>query len=147
LGTPLDARNLGSYLETGTLFCLVGQPRQFESVLHVAQTDIELVQPGQRVRMQLDYMPGQVFAGAVTEIAKLDADVMPRELAAAGDVPARTDERGVERPLDTWYQARVRFDEQPPYDVARIHGTAKIEVAPRSLGAQLARYLKQTFSR
>lgn len=146
-GTPLDERNLGSFLNTGTLVCLIGQPDQFDGVLHVAQTDVELVQPGQRVRMQLDHMPGQIFDGEVTEIAKLDADVMPRELAAAGDVPSRTDERGVEHPLDTWYQARVRFDKQPPHEVARVHGTAKIEAAPRSLGAQLARYLKQTFSR
>jgi putative peptide zinc metalloprotease protein len=146
-GTPLDERNLGSFLETGTLVCLIGQPDQFEGVLHVAQTDVELVQPGQLVRMQLDHMPGRIFEGEVTEIARLDADVMPRELAAAGDVPTRTDDRGVERPLDTWYQARVRFDGQPPHEVARVHGTAKISVAPRSLGAQLTRYLKQTFSR
>jgi putative peptide zinc metalloprotease protein len=146
-GTPLDQRNLGSYLDTGTLVCLVGQPNQFEAVLHVAQSDVELVQPGQSVRMILDHLPGEVFDGRVTEVAKLDADVMPRELTAAGDVPSRTDARGMQHPLDTWYQARVQFDREPPYTVARVHGTAKISVAPRSLGSQWVRYLKQTFSR
>lgn len=146
-GTPLDAHNLGCFLDTGTLVCLIGQPDQFEGVLHVAQTDVEMVQPGQRVRMMLDHLPGQVFQGHVTEIAKLDVDVMPRELTAAGDVPSRTDERGVQHPLDAWYQARVRFDQEPPHEIARVHGTAKISLAPRSLGAQLSRYLKQTFSR
>jgi hypothetical protein len=146
-GTPLERRNLGSYLEVGTLLCLVGEANRFEAVLHVGQNDVELVRPGQRARMVLDHLPGQVFWGEVTELAKLDLDVMPRELAAAGDLPARSDERGLARPLDTWYQARVRFDQDPLHSVARVHGTAKISVLPRSLGAQLARYLKQTFSR
>jgi putative peptide zinc metalloprotease protein len=145
--TPLAPRNVGSYLQTGTLVCLIGDPRRFEAVLHVAQQDVELVQPGQPVRIALDHLPGKIFHGKVAEIARLDLEVMPRELAAAGDVPARTDKRGVSRPLDTWYQARVLFDEDPPHMVARVHGEASISVAPQSLAGQLARYLKQTFSR
>jgi putative peptide zinc metalloprotease protein len=146
-GTPLEERNIGSYLETGTLLCLVGDPNRFEAVLHLAENDVELVQPGQRVRMVLDHLPGRVFEGTVTDVAKLDLEVMPRSLAVAGDVPSQSDERGVRRPLDTWYQARVQFDEGPSQPVARVHGNAKVSVTPRSLGAQLARWLKQTFSR
>ena len=146
-GTPLDERNLGSHLDTGTLLCLVGEPNRFEAALHVAQHDVELVAPGQRVRIRLDHLPGQTFWGTVVEVARLDMQVMPRELAAAGDVPSESDDRGVRRPLDTWYQALVEFDDEPPYSVARVHGSARISVAPRSLGAQLVRYLKQTFSR
>ena len=146
-GTPLQPRNLGCFLDTGTLLCLVGDRDRFEAVLHVPQTDVELVAPGQSVRIVLDHLPGQVFRGTVTEVAKLDLEVMPRELAVAGDVPSRSDQSGVRRPLDTWYQARVVFDDHPPHFVARVHGSAKIRVAPRSLGAQLARYLWQTFAR
>ena len=144
---PLDPRNLGSYLDTGTLVCLVGDPSRFEAALHVEQTDIELVAPGQRVRIMLDSLPGEMFWGTVAEIAKLDLKVMPRELQAAGDLPSRTDQRGVSHPLDTWYQARVLFDEDPAHLVARVHGRAKISVTPQSLFAQVARYVKQTFSR
>jgi hypothetical protein len=138
---------VGCYLDTGTLLCLIGDAARFEAVLHVAQADVELVQPGQTVRLRLDHAPGQVFRGTVVDVAKLDVDVMPRELAAGGDVPSRSDPRGVRRPLDTWYQARVHFDDQPPFELARVHGRARISVAPRSLAAQLSRYLKQTFSR
>ena len=144
-GTPLEPRNEQSFLEAGTLVCLVGDPNRFEAVLHVEQSDIELVRPGQRARIVLDHLPGEVFWGEVVEIARLDLKVMPRELTAAGDLPARTDQRGVSRPLDTWYQARVVFDQDPPNLVARVHGKARISVTPQSLGAQLARYLKQTF--
>ena len=110
------------------------------------RSDVELVAEEQRVRMVLDHLPGKVFDGRVVEIAKLDLELMPRELAAAGDVPSRTDQQGARRPIDTWYQARVQFDEDPPHSVARVHGSAKISVAPRSLGSQLMRYLRQTFS-
>ncbi len=146
-GLPFEERNKGAYLDVGTLLCLVGDPARFEAVLHVEQTDIELVQPGQPTRIVLDTLPGDVFSGEVAEIAKLDLKLMPRVLAAAGDLPSRTDDRGVSHPLDTWYQARVRFDEDPSNLLAGVHGSAKILVAPRSLGIQLARYLRQTFSR
>ncbi len=114
--------------------------------MHIDEDDVELVQAGQTVDVKLDHLPGETFSGKVVEVAKLDLDVMPRELAATGDLPARTDRRGVARPLDTWYQARVRFDDDPPHLVGRVHGRAKINVAPRTLADRLARYLKQTFS-
>ena len=50
-------------------------------------------------------------------------------------------------PLDTWYQARVRFDQDPARLVARVHGQARIVVASQPLASQLTRYLKQTFGR
>lgn len=146
-GTPLDRQNVGAFLETGTVVCLVGDPKQHEAVLHVEQTDIDLVQIGQSARMVLDHMPDTVLDGKVVEISQLDMKVMPRELTQARDVPSRTDDRGISRPLDTWYQVRVVFDEQPPQLVARVHGQAKIAVAPETLAARLSRWLKQTFSR
>ena len=146
-GTPIDERNLGAFLETGTLVCLVGDERGFEAILHVDESDVELVAPGQAVRIRLDSLPGETYAGRVMEIARLDLDVMPRELAAAGDVPARTDRQGLSRPLDTWYQARVELDVDPPYGLARVHGRAKIDVAPQTLASRIARYLKKTFGR
>jgi putative peptide zinc metalloprotease protein len=146
-GTPLLERNLGALLETGTLVCLVGDPRRFEAILHVDESDVELVVPGQSVAIRLDSLPGETYRGRVVEIARLDVDVMPRELAAAGDVPARTDRHGLSRPLDTWYQARVAIDADPPHGLARVHGRAKIAVAPQTAATRIARYLKKTFGR
>ena len=61
-------RNLGTYLESGTLLCLVGDPARFEAVLHVTNSDIELVQIGQPVRIMLDHLPSQMFAGTVSRL-------------------------------------------------------------------------------
>jgi hypothetical protein len=144
-GTPLDKRNQSAYLQTGEMLCLVGDPGKFDAILHVDESDVELVRVGQRVHVMPDHTPGQSYAGTLIEIARLDLEVMPRELAAAGDLPASTDPRGVARPLSTWYQARVRFDDEPPRMVARMHGRAKIEVAPQTLAQRVARYLEQTF--
>jgi putative peptide zinc metalloprotease protein len=146
-GVPLDPRNSGAHLDVGTQLCLIGDPRRVEAVLNIGQSDVELVETGQPVRMVLDHLPDEVFVGRVDEIARLDLKVMPRELAASEDVPSRTDPRGVKHPLDTWYQARVSFDELPSQSVARVSGRARITVTPRSLGSQLTRWLKQTFSR
>jgi putative peptide zinc metalloprotease protein len=146
-GTPLEERNLGTTLESGTLACLVGNPHQFEAILHLDEHDVELVQSGQPVQIILDHLPGETLAGSVVEIAKLDLDVMPRELAALGELPARTDQRGYARPLSTWYQARVKLAGEPRNLVGRMPGRAKIDVAPRTLAERVARYLKQTFAR
>lgn len=145
IGTPLDAENHGALLSTGTLVCLVGDPDKFEAVLHVDERDVELVRAGQPVAIRLDHLPDSVLVGSIVEIARLDLDVMPRELAAAGDLPAREESDGRARPLDTWYQARVKFDGKPTLLVARMHGRAKIAVALQSVGSRLLRWLKQTF--
>ena len=115
--------------------------------MHLDENDVELVRAGDRVQVRLDHLPAEILYGCVTEIAKLDLDMMPRELAAAGDLPAESDRHGVTRPIDTWYQARVRFDRDVPHLVGRMHGRAQVEVASRSLIDRLLRYLKQTFGR
>ena len=147
LDVPLNQRNLGAYLERGTLLCLVGDAARFEAVLHVEQNDIELVAIGQPVRVVLDHQPSEVWQGHVVEIGKVDLKVMPRELAAARDLPALSDPQGAAHPLNTWYQVRVQFDEDPPNLLARMHGQAKITVASQSIAAQCARFVRQAFSR
>ncbi len=144
---PLNPRNLGAYLERGTLLCLVGDAARFEAVVHVEQTDIELVAIGQPVRVVLDHHPAEVLQGRVVEIGKVDLKVMPRELAAARDLPALTDPHGAAHPLNTWYQVRVQFDGDPPNLLARVHGQAKITVASQSIAAQCDRFVRQAFSR
>ena len=144
---PLNERNLGTYLDRGSLVCLVGDPARFEAVVHVEQSDIELVAIGQPVRLVLDHRPAEVVEGRVMEIAKLDLKVMPRELATAHDLPAHTDPRGAAHPLNTWYQVRVQFESDPPFLLARVRGRAKITVASQTIVAQCVRFVRQAFSR
>ena len=144
-GTPLDRRNLGSSMATGTSLCLVGNPDALEAVLIVDQADIEFVQIGQRVRLQLVMFPGEVFDGTITELAETNVDTVPPILVAAGDVASRIDDRGRQHLLNTSYQARVRLEAQSRTLMLRARGRAKIHVGAQTLGLRLYRFLRQTF--
>jgi putative peptide zinc metalloprotease protein len=145
-GSPLDERNIHSYLETGTLFCLVGDPAALEAHLVIEQADMKFVRQGQRVRMQLDELPGGVLGGTIAEIAKTDLRVAPRELAAGNELPVAVDAEGVARPTETSYQVRVALDRSVPGLLLGDRGRAKILVEPQSLWQRGCRYLERTFN-
>jgi putative peptide zinc metalloprotease protein len=144
-GTPLDEANLGASLETGTMYCLIGDPARLEAVLVIDQADLEFVRQGQRVRVTLGQLPGETLWGTIEEISENDLKVAPRELAAAKQLPTVTDPNGIARPLSASYQARVVLDEHPHALLLSAPGSAKIHVAPQALGKRLYRYLSSTF--
>jgi putative peptide zinc metalloprotease protein len=143
--TPLDRRNLGAYLQTGTPFCLVGNPDQLEAVAVVDQADVDFVHVGARAAIKLDELPNQTLHGTVAAVAQIDLQVAPRELAERGDLPSRADASGTVHPLETAYQARITLDEQPLPLRSRAAGRAKIDAPSQSLGARLWRSLEGTF--
>ena len=144
-GNPLEQHNLGCRLETGTTFCLVGTLARFEAVLAIDQSNVTFVRKGQRVRIQLDELPGKILHGTIREIAKIDLKVVPRELAFGEALPARVDEHGVPRPTETSYHARVSLDDHPPHLLTGSLGRAKILADPQPLLRRFSRYLKRTF--
>jgi putative peptide zinc metalloprotease protein len=143
-GTPLDAHNRGSFLETGTLVCSIGDPNRLEAMLAIDQTEIEAVRVGQRVRIQLDQSISGDLWGAITEIAKVDLKVAPRELNGQ-ELPTRRDEFGISRPVRPTYQARVELDAHEQILLNGAAGRAKIYAEPRSLARRLYRYVLNTF--
>jgi putative peptide zinc metalloprotease protein len=144
-GTLLEPRNLGAWVETGTLLCSVGNPARLEGILVVDQADIRFVQRGQHVRLKLDQMPGIVLRGTIVAISKLDMKAVPRELAASGSLPVRIDRTGVSHPATAAYQARVALDHVPPEVLVAARGQAKVFAAPQSLAARLWRRTLQVF--
>jgi len=145
-GHPLQPRNVGCYLDTGTLFCLLGDPSRLGAVLVIDQADRNSVRTGQRVRIRLDEVPGEILLGTVTEIAKNDLKVVPRELAGGADLLTQTDQHGVTRPLETSYQVRVHLDDHDHRLLVGARGRAKILVDAQPLGQRFYRYLKRTFN-
>ena len=119
-GSPLEERNRGAKLEAGTLFCLVGDPRRVEAVAIVDQSDVERIAVGARAELKFDQAAGEILSGTVTEVAELDVDVAPRQLAYGGELPVRKDNSGVARPLTASYQVRVELD---PHDCKLLLGT------------------------
>jgi putative peptide zinc metalloprotease protein len=144
-GAPLDDRNRSAFLETGTLVALVGDPDRLKTVLLVDQADVEFVEVGQRVRLDLDEAPGVILEGTIDALAEADSRIVPRELAAAGELPQSVDAHGHTRLQNTSYQAHVTLDPHHERLLLGTTGRAKISVAARSLGWRLYRYLSYTF--
>ncbi|HEY2252211.1 MAG TPA: site-2 protease family protein [Planctomycetaceae bacterium] len=143
--TPLEERNIGSWLEAGTAVCIIGKPREFEALLVIGQSEIELVRIGQAVRIQLDQLPGTILHGKVSELSALNLESVPPELIGAHDTATRQDRSGNLRPAETSYQARVTLPVKDLPVLLRARGRAKISVDPVPLGRQLYRLLRQTF--
>ncbi len=144
--TPLDPRNHGAYLETGTVVCLIGDPGCLEATLVIDQADVDLVHVGQKVQIHLDELPGETLDGTISTIGELDLKVAPRELVIAGDLPTKMDESGLSRPLSASYQARVKLNPTGHVSLrSGAPGRAKITVEPQSVANRLLRYLQQTF--
>lgn len=144
-GSPLDERNHGAFLDTGTLLGWLGDPHEFEAVALVDEGDVERVVEGQSVVLQLALWPGRRFTGRVIEVARRDADAAPPELVESGQLVVRRDRQGTTRPLDVVYQARIAFD---PHDLPllnRVRGDARISVASRPAGQIFADWVRRTF--
>ena len=144
-GTPLDPANRKSYLESGTLVCMVGDPLSVEGVLVIDQNEIEFVRVDERVQFAFDELPGVFLEGTIVEVAETDLRVAPAEIASTGQLPATLDAQGVARPRSTSYQARVQLDPHDERVLIGAAGRGKIQLEPRSLAWRLHRYLSRTF--
>ncbi|MBI3863244.1 MAG: HlyD family efflux transporter periplasmic adaptor subunit [Planctomycetia bacterium] len=143
--TPLEPRNVGSWLDAGTVLCSVGRPREFEALLVIGQSEIELVTQGQLVRLSLDQLPGRVVEGTVAEVAAVNLESIPAELVGSRDTAVLRDKTGALKPAETSYQARVTIAERDLPVSVRARGRAKIRVGSVPLGQQLYRLVRQTF--
>jgi putative peptide zinc metalloprotease protein len=69
-GVPLEPKNLGCRIESGTLLCMVAEPTALEALVAVDQSDADQVQPGQRVRLLLESSPLEPLTGQVVQVAR-----------------------------------------------------------------------------
>ncbi len=147
-GTPFDRDNLGATLSDSTLFCTIGDPTKWEANLLIEQDDIEFVEAGQTIKVKLDEFPHRNFKSAITEVAKVDLKVTPRNLSAkaGGEVITTTDPSGAERPQNTSYEARAPIDDPDALLSVGLKGRAKIYTKWQSLGSGVWRYLTRTFN-
>lgn len=147
-GTPLEQRNLGSFLQPGVLFCQIGDPQQLEAVLVVDQADIDFLAEDQEVDLKLDELPGRTFHGTIHRISKDELKVSPKQLSnkAGGELATKTDESGVERPLSTSYQAQVLLEDPDKLMRIGLRGTAKVHAGYRTIGQRIYRFVFQTFN-
>ncbi|MEM8946284.1 MAG: biotin/lipoyl-binding protein [Planctomycetota bacterium] len=149
-GSPLKKKNLGATLSPDSqhnLLCQIGDPNAWDAVLVIDQRDLDLVLPGQEVRLMFEESAYKVFVSKIEDIADDEMEAISPRLASTsgGVVPAQADPDGVVRPLSTSYQAGVPLDD--PLGMFRngLVGQARIETNPRTAASRVGRYLRRTF--
>ncbi len=150
--TPLLDRNLGTYLEEGTLFCQVGNPQDMEAVLVIHEADKPFVRKGHKVALKLDSFPQETLWSEIVEISPGELKVSPRRLSgkAGGELATKTNPAtGMEEPLDPSYQASVPLDNSGGLLQLGLRGRAKVYMDHdgwQTLGQRLWRFLSRTFN-
>lgn len=142
-GQPFDRRNRGAWLEVGTPFCLIADPRSRDAVLYVDQSEASLLQPGQPVRLTVRQTAGRVLYGTVTEVAARPVEHVPIPLAAEQLIPTQTGSLHPARPV---HEVRVRLEEES--EVLAIDQLARgsITIGREALATCLLRALRQTLT-
>ncbi|MCI0331617.1 MAG: HlyD family efflux transporter periplasmic adaptor subunit [Planctomycetes bacterium] len=144
-GSLLDESNGGAHVEPGTLVCLVGDPMRLTAVMLVDDTDVKRLQPGQKARLRLDQLPGQVIEGEVVDVARHDVQSAANDAASRADLESLY--AGAVSPEHTGaiYQARVQFKTRPESLVIGGRGQAKVAAERITIARLILRYFAQTF--
>jgi len=146
-GTPLSGENRGGWFDANTVFGVIGDPQQMEAVIVIAQSDIQLVQPGQAVLAGCQQFTNQFLHAKIMSASQDELRQLPPELSQTngGPIAAEPAEHG-ERPLLTAYTAVATFEakevvEQNIELLPGMRGQARILVGHASLAARLQRLL------
>lgn len=144
-GTPVDPENQRAFLETGTLFCIIGDSSDVCALALLDQEDVEFIVEGQWVRVVADHRRDVVLRGVVAEVAKVEVDTLPVELVGDPEVESRRSLNGLSRPAHTSYLARVQLDERDGASLAKGKASLRISVASEPLFKRIYRALRRTF--
>ena len=107
----MDESNLGSTLERGTAYCLIGDPHELSATLVVDETEIERIQVGQRAWVWLREHPGRALAGSVQKVSTKEMERAPDSLINKDDVKMIDDGEGQSRLASTSFRVRVTLED------------------------------------
>lgn len=145
-GRPLASKNIGAYLEASTIVGRIAQPGCWEALLAVPQGEVEFLASGQKVELILHQLPGQKFTGQIEHLSQQQIEATPPSLSSksGGPILTETDQNGIERPVETTFQASVPLDE-PQILVAGGTGLAKVHAGYQPLWQRGWRAFCRTF--
>lgn len=143
----LDPSKVGAMLPVGTELCRVGDAGRLAAVLLIDQADIEWVQPGQSVEIQLESDTAGRLRGSIESIAECQTSHLPAGMStqSGGDVQVQSDGAGGVRPAGALYQARVPLEAARANSPTGLRGMARVHTGWRPLGIRIWRSLARTF--
>ena len=147
-GTPLDAKNIGAYLDQKTMICqIVPDPDQLEAVLAIDQQEIEFIRKGQTVELLIKQTPCATLFSMTDRISPTKMAVVPKQLSSkyGGDILTTTDKEGQDVPQSTHYLVSVALNHVGGELVTGCTGTAKIQTGSQTVGQRIWRLMMQTF--
>lgn len=142
-GTPFDEHNQGAMLQTGTLFCIIGDAGKMQATLMIDQMSLQQIKPGQDVRILLEEYPNVVLQGKIREVAKADLDSTPRELTAAAGGPLATETNprtGEQQSMFVMYEAVVPLHDVELPLMNGFRGKAKVRVGRQPLASRMLQF-------
>ena len=145
-GTPLEAKNLGCWLDAGTHLLSVAPETDSQAVLLIDQIDRNDVNLGQMVEIKLDHRPGKTYRGEISAISLQPRIFAPKALSNkfGGDIPTVTDSSGRERLTSDAYEAVVLLGSVPDPLLPGTRGTGRVTIETRTAGQWIWRYLCRT---
>lgn len=146
--TPLDQHNQSAYIEANTSLGMIGNAKQMEAILVIDQSDIKLVEPGQRVVALVRQASGEFIEAKISRVAQDELSVVPRELSQTnhGPVAVKPGQAGLEQPLAKSYEAYAAIPSEEVESgrlrlLPGMRGEAKIEVGHSTIAQRFIRYL------
>lgn len=145
-GRPLSSANIGAYLEPSVVVGRIADPGRWEALLAVPQAEIEFLAPSQRVDIVLDQLPGYRITAELQHLSHQQLEAAPPSLSSksGGPILTQTDANGIERPIETTFQASVPIDD-PNILVAGGTGSAKVHAGYQPLWQRGWRAFCRTF--
>ncbi len=147
-GYPLEQANLNTWLEAGVVLGHIATPGQWEAVLVVDQSEVELVRLGDPVEMMLDAYPGRVISAQVDRLSSERIETASLRLSAqgGGELETRQGPQGTPRPVHTAYQAVCYFRPEPDMKLRLgLRGHGRVAVRPMTCLERFWRFVQQTF--
>ncbi len=147
-GHPLESRNLGAFLEQGTLVCqVVPDLTRLEAILAIDQADVEFIQSDDPVQLWIRQIPNKMFESAIDMISPQEMKIVPKGLSSrhGGSLITTTDELGREKPQSTTYQVRVPVGDGNGIIAIGSTGVARIQTANQTVGTRIWRLVCRTF--
>jgi len=148
-GHPLEKRNEGSYLTTGTPVCqIVQDPHKFTAVLLVEEEAIEFVRPSQEVELFFRQVAGETVKAKVAQVSTVEMKSVPASVSSkhGGDVVTTRDEEGRDVPRTSMFQVSVPFEDNQQGIIIGATGQAKISAGSRTIGQRCWRFFCRTFN-
>jgi hypothetical protein len=124
----------------------VGDPNRLAAVLVVDDADVKFLEPGERARVRIDQLPGQVIDGEVVEVSRHETEAPESAPAPGADLAplfAGLIAPGQDGPH---YEVRIKLNDAiTPGLVIGGRGDAKVATERVTLARRIWREIAQTF--